>query len=70
MEWASDLPKGTRLMCFYSGDDASHPAAAYLVHDARGCVACCEQCTRWRAGQSRVSGHHGEMCDIGGAAGR
>lgn len=38
--------------CFYCEKRAVH-----TCHDSRGCVPVCENCARWRAGQSIWPGH-------------
>jgi hypothetical protein len=48
-----------RRVCFYCLHQAESERATSVVHDARGCVPCCQRHARWRAtSTSHLHGHH------------
>lgn len=49
----SITPAPPQTRCFYCAPRAD--AATVVIHDARGCVGCCETHHRWRLGTSLVS---------------
>lgn len=59
----TDAPPAT--MCRYAEGDPGHPAAVDIVHDERGCVPCCDNCRRRRAGQDPWDGHHVACAEAG-----
>lgn len=65
-EWEqfSELWPREPLFCYYADGDTTHGNAVWLVHDARGCVATCDHCMRWRASLGRNGRRegHGETC--------